>query len=81
MKHNVTAEAVIPRNPLIILCAPEHADVLEAVKSGATGYLLKSASTEELVDAVRRTALGETVFTPEPNAWNRLLMNETTLPC
>ncbi len=33
-------------------------DVLEAVKSGATGYLLKSASTEELLAAVRRTAAG-----------------------
>ncbi|CAM5530877.1 DNA-binding response regulator OS=Streptomyces alboniger OX=132473 GN=CP975_09320 PE=4 SV=1 [Streptomyces alboniger] len=42
----------------------EHADVLEAVKSGATGYLLKSASTEELLDAVRRTAVGDPVFTP-----------------
>jgi DNA-binding NarL/FixJ family response regulator len=34
------------------------------VKSGATGYLLKSASTEELLDAVRRTAVGDPVFTP-----------------
>ncbi|NEB81571.1 response regulator transcription factor, partial [Streptomyces sp. SID14478] len=37
---------------------------LEAVKSGATGYLLKSASTDELIDAVRRTAAGDPVFTP-----------------
>ena len=38
--------------------------MLEAVKSGATGYLLKSASTEELQEAVRRTAAGDPVFTP-----------------
>ncbi|GAA2263756.1 DNA-binding response regulator [Streptomyces ruber] len=49
---------------LVLSASGEHADVLEAVKSGATGYLLKSASTEELIDAVRRTAAGDPVFTP-----------------
>ncbi|MER6912979.1 response regulator transcription factor [Streptomyces sp. NPDC000594] len=49
---------------LVLSASGEHADVLEAVKSGATGYLLKSASTEELVAAVRRTADGDAVFTP-----------------
>ncbi|MER6524419.1 response regulator transcription factor [Streptomyces sp. NPDC001508] len=54
-----------PRLRVLVLSASgEHADVLEAVKSGATGYLLKSASTEELLDAVRRTAVGDPVFTP-----------------
>ncbi|MEU6095448.1 response regulator transcription factor [Streptomyces sp. NPDC047079] len=49
---------------LVLSASGEHADVLEAVKSGATGYLLKSASTQELIDAVRRTAVGDPVFTP-----------------
>ncbi|MET7688546.1 response regulator transcription factor [Streptomyces sp. NPDC005483] len=49
---------------LVLSASGEHADVLEAVKSGATGYLLKSASTDELLDAVRRTAVGDAVFTP-----------------
>ncbi|MCH0542585.1 response regulator transcription factor [Streptomyces sp. MUM 203J] len=49
---------------LVLSASGEHADVLEAVKSGATGYLVKSASTEELQDAVRRTAAGDPVFTP-----------------
>ncbi|MEU6082017.1 response regulator transcription factor [Streptomyces sp. NPDC047108] len=49
---------------LVLSASGEHADVLEAVKSGATGYLLKSASTEELLDAVGRTAVGDPVFTP-----------------
>ncbi|WP_414169492.1 response regulator [Streptoverticillium reticulum] len=49
---------------LVLSASGEHADVLEAVKSGATGYLLKSASTEELLDAVRRTSTGDAVFTP-----------------
>lgn len=49
---------------LVLSASGEHADVLEAVKSGATGYLVKSASTEELVEAVHRTAQGDPVFTP-----------------
>jgi DNA-binding NarL/FixJ family response regulator len=38
--------------------------VLDAVKAGAAGYLLKSAAREEFLDAVRRTADGDAVFTP-----------------
>lgn len=60
----VTA-AVVPLGVkvLILSASGEQADVLEAVKAGATGYLLKSASAVELLDAVRRTAAGEAVFT------------------
>jgi len=63
----VTAELVAadPRLRVLILSASgEQADVLEAVKAGATGYLVKSASRAELVSAVRRVAEGDTVFTP-----------------
>lgn len=49
---------------LILSASGEQSDVLEAVKAGATGYLVKSASSAELVDAVRRVAAGDTVFTP-----------------
>ena len=48
---------------LILSASGEQQDVLEAVKAGATGYLVKSASRVELLDAVRRVALGDTVFT------------------
>ena len=48
---------------LVLSASGEHEDVLEAVKAGATGYLVKSASRDELVDAVTRTAAGEAVFT------------------
>lgn len=48
---------------LVLSASGEQSDVLEAVKAGATGYLVKSASREELLEAVHRTALGETVFT------------------
>jgi len=63
----VTAQ-VLRQDPsarvLILSASGEQADVLEAVKAGATGYLVKSASREELLDAVRRVAAGDTVFTP-----------------
>jgi DNA-binding NarL/FixJ family response regulator len=49
---------------LVLSASGEHQDVLDAVKAGATGYLVKSAGREEFLDAVRRTAAGEVVFTP-----------------
>jgi DNA-binding NarL/FixJ family response regulator len=62
-----TAEvlAVSPASRILVLSASdEREDVLEAVKAGATGYLVKSASKQELGDAVRATAEGRAVFTP-----------------
>jgi DNA-binding NarL/FixJ family response regulator len=57
--------AKLPGTRILVLSASgEHTDVLEAVKAGASGYLLKSASVEELLTAVRRTADGFPVFTP-----------------
>jgi DNA-binding NarL/FixJ family response regulator len=53
-----------PPRVLVLSASGEHEDVLEAVKAGASGYLVKSASREEFLDAVRRTADGEPVFTP-----------------
>ena len=62
-----TAEVlgVSPASRVLVLSASdEHDDVLEAVKAGALGYLVKSASKQELADAVRATAQGRAVFTP-----------------
>jgi DNA-binding NarL/FixJ family response regulator len=49
---------------LVLSASGEDADVLAAVKAGATGYLVKSASRDELLDAVEKTARGEAVFSP-----------------
>ncbi len=49
---------------LVLSASGEHADVLAAVQAGASGYLVKSASVDELVEAVRRSAEGDAVFTP-----------------
>ncbi len=57
--------AVSPASRVLVLSASdERDDVLEAVKAGATGYLVKSASKAELADAVRATGAGRAVFTP-----------------
>jgi DNA-binding NarL/FixJ family response regulator len=53
-----------PAGVLVLSASGEQQDVLDAVKAGALGYLLKSASRPELLDAVRRTAGGDAVFTP-----------------
>ena len=59
------ARAVSATTKVLVLSASgEQQDVLEAVKAGASGYLVKSATAAELVDAVRRTAAGDAVFTP-----------------
>jgi DNA-binding NarL/FixJ family response regulator len=49
---------------LILSASGEHQDVLDAVKAGASGYIVKSASRAEFVEAVRRTAAGDAVFSP-----------------
>ncbi len=57
--------AALPSSRVLVLSASgEQEDVLEALKAGASGYLVKSASVDELVDAVQRTAAGDAVFTP-----------------
>jgi DNA-binding NarL/FixJ family response regulator len=50
----------------VIVCSAsgEESDVMEAVKAGACGYLLKSSRPAEVVDAIRRTCAGEAVFSP-----------------
>ena len=58
LEHDPTARV------LILSASGEQDDVLEAIKAGATGYLVKSASSAELIDAVTRVADGDTVFTP-----------------
>jgi DNA-binding NarL/FixJ family response regulator len=48
---------------LILSASGEQQDVLDAVKAGALGYLVKSAGRAEFLDAVARTAAGDPVFT------------------
>jgi len=57
--------AALPGVRVLMLSASgEQQSVLDAVKAGATGYLIKSAAPQEFLAAVERTAAGEAVFTP-----------------
>lgn len=61
---NGLREAVPGVRVLMLSASGEQQSVLDAVKAGASGYLLKSAGLAEFLDAVARTAAGDTVFTP-----------------
>lgn len=54
----------LPTRVLILSASGQAQDVLDAVKAGACGYLVKSAGRAEFLEAVRRTAAGRAVFTP-----------------
>lgn len=49
---------------LVLSASDREEDVLEAVRAGATGYLLKSAGSVEIIDAVSRVRRGELVLPP-----------------
>ncbi len=49
---------------LVLTTYDTDADILRAVEAGATGYLLKDTPREQLVEAVRAAARGETVLAP-----------------
>lgn len=56
----------VPAAHVLMLTVSEDAeDLLEALRSGAVGYLLKNIETEILVDAIRRAAEGESVVSPQ----------------
>ncbi len=51
--------------PVVILTVSEaESDLLDTVAAGASGYLLKSSSTEELRAGLYRAATGQPVFSP-----------------
>jgi len=56
----------VPTAQVVMLTVSEDAeDLLEALRSGARGYLLKNIDTEFLVDAIQRAASGESVMSPQ----------------
>ena len=49
---------------LILTTYDTDADILRAIEAGATGYLLKDSSREELFHGIRSAARGESVLAP-----------------
>ena len=56
---------------LIFTIFDEEDKVLEAVQAGASGYLLKGATADRIIDAIKEVRLGGTVI--QPNLARRLL--------
>src|SRR5438445_11286927 len=56
----------VPDTQVVILTMHADREVLvDAIRAGAAGYLVKDCSTEEVVQAVRKAASGETALSPE----------------
>lgn len=61
--RELTSRKALP--PTLILTTFDDTDVvLDGVRAGASGFLLKDVSYEQLVSAIRAVAAGETVFQP-----------------
>jgi DNA-binding NarL/FixJ family response regulator len=57
--------AVAPLTRVLVLTiSDQDADVLDAILSGACGYLLKDASIDELLRGIRAAAVGESLISP-----------------
>ena len=55
-----------PEAQIVMLTVSEDADdLLQALRNGASGYLLKNIDSEFLVAAIRRAAEGDSVVSPE----------------
>jgi len=57
-------QAVPSAKIIMLTVSDEEADLYEAVKSGASGYLLKDSSIEEVSQAVRVVADGQSLISP-----------------
>src|SRR5436305_7246609 len=58
------ADAVPTTKILMITVSDEEEDLYEAVKAGATGYLLKEISIEEVANAIRAVVTGQSLISP-----------------
>jgi DNA-binding NarL/FixJ family response regulator len=57
-------EAVPSSKIIMLTVSDEEADLYEAVKSGASGYLLKDSSIDEVAQAIRVVADGQSLISP-----------------
>jgi two-component system NarL family response regulator len=49
---------------LMLTISDEEADLYEAIKAGASGYLLKEISIDEVADAIRSVSAGQSRLSP-----------------
>jgi two-component system NarL family response regulator len=51
-------------NIIMLTASDEEADLYDAIKNGASGYLLKDASIDEVAQAIRLVASGQSLISP-----------------
>lgn len=57
---------ICPSTPVMVLTvSSEQGDVTDAIMAGASGYVVKGGSDDEIVSTLRRLANGERVVSPE----------------
>ncbi|HYP24519.1 MAG TPA: response regulator transcription factor [Actinomycetota bacterium] len=60
-----TIKDTLPSTKILMLTiSDEEADLYEAIKAGASGYLLKEISIEEVASAVRQVQAGQSLISP-----------------
>lgn len=62
--HALSAEEATDVRVLALSVSDAPEDVIDLVRAGARGYVTKTISAADLVDAVRRVAEGDAVFSP-----------------
>ena len=70
-------EAVPSAKIIMLTISDEEADLYEAVRAGATGYLLKEISIEEVAAAIRAVQGGQSLISP--SLASKLLTEFTTM--
>lgn len=64
----VIAEEMPEVRVLMLTVSEDAQDLMDALRGGASGYLLKNIETDTLVDAIRRAAAGESVVSQQMTA-------------
>jgi two-component system nitrate/nitrite response regulator NarL len=64
----VISEEMPEVNVLMLTVSEDAQDLMEALRAGACGYLLKNIETDTLVDAIRKAAQGESVVSQQMTA-------------
>ena len=77
--RTILADAACPRTRVLVLTTFDDDDlVLEALRSGASGFLLKETRPEQLLEAIEVVAAGEALL--HPRVTRRLIERFAALP-
>ncbi len=66
LQGTVAVRNLVPQCKVLILTAyPDDSEVLDAVRAGAHGAILKDCTVEELISSIERVMSGEVVLSPD----------------